>query len=150
VCRLAPAIPGMRSQSSSRMLIAREALWRGFGFQRRPGRLELGLGRVEVLGRAHRKAAVQVNGDAPQPPGRHAFGGKADPTNTLPAIEHGVITEANCAELEHNFRCHTLMRQTADARIRSSAHAGRCRGAPVILRRPADRYGCSTLHQMQR
>jgi hypothetical protein len=41
----------------------RELLRRGPGLQSFPGRLELRLGRVEVLGRAHRESAGQMDGD---------------------------------------------------------------------------------------
>jgi len=52
---------------------------------------ELRLGRVDVLGRAHREAADQVDGNIPEPEAGHAFGGQTDSADALPAFEHAIV-----------------------------------------------------------
>jgi hypothetical protein len=90
------------SQSSSRMFIEgrRELFRRGPGLQGFPGRLELGLGRVEVLGRAHREPAGQVDDDVPQPDARYALLGETNPADALPVLEDGIIMRADRTELQ--------------------------------------------------
>ena len=62
-----------------------------------PRRLELRLCRVEVLGRAHREAAAQVDGDVPQPDPRLALKDEADPADALPAFEYRIVIDADYA-----------------------------------------------------
>ena len=38
---------------------------------------------------------AEVDGDAPTPDARYAFGGQADPTDALLAIKHGKIAKVN-------------------------------------------------------
>src|SRR5258708_7372637 len=49
------------------LIRCRKLLRRGFGLQCFPGRVEVGLGRVEVFGRAHPKSSGQMNHDVPEP-----------------------------------------------------------------------------------
>jgi hypothetical protein len=72
-----------RRPGCSSLVGSRELLGRGPGLQSFPGRLELGLGRVEVPGLAHREPAGQVDGDIPEPDGRHPFVDEANPTDPL-------------------------------------------------------------------
>jgi hypothetical protein len=57
------------------------------GLEGFPGRLEVGLGHVEVFGRAHRQPAGQVNHDVPQPDAGYALLGKADPADALLVVD---------------------------------------------------------------
>ena len=47
--------------------------------------------------------AGQMHGDAPQPDGRHALVGEADPADALPAFRHGIVIDAEWAELQLFF-----------------------------------------------
>jgi hypothetical protein len=100
-------LAGMRAivvPNVHRFVGRRELLRRGPGLQSFPGRLELRLGRVEVLGRAPDKSAGQMDGDASKPDGWHVFVGEADPADALPAFEYRIVIGAVRAELQHISR----------------------------------------------
>ena len=46
-------------------------------------------------------AGSPLDGDGPEPAGRQALLGEADPTDALPAFEHGIVIDAERAELQH-------------------------------------------------
>jgi hypothetical protein len=79
----------------------REILRRGPGLQGYPGARELGLGRVEISGRAHGESAGEVDDDVPEPDARLALASEANPADALPVLEDGIIMRADRTQLQH-------------------------------------------------
>ena len=54
-----------------------------------------------LFGRAHRQSTGEVDDDVPQPNARHTLAGEADAADALLVLGHGIVTNADRAELQH-------------------------------------------------